>query len=68
VAERHATVHAARALFAESFIRADLNELLIWLEFNPFDGILVGDSNPLDLEKTAYLAHQPPTSLESAIW
>ncbi len=60
VAERHAAVHAARALLAQLRDRAREQELAVVVD--ALGRVALGDAVPLDLQEAAELAHQPPVS------
>ena len=62
VAERHAALHAARALGAELLVAALHEELAERLDLDALDGVLVGDARAVDLQEAADLAHQSSVS------
>ena len=59
VAERHAAVHAARALVLQLLRRALLQELLVVLD--ALLRVAVGEVRAVDLEEAAELAHHSPS-------
>ena len=63
VAERHAAVHAARALRGELLVGALDDELLVGvLAADALGRVVVGDPDALDLQEAAELAHQAAIS------
>src|SRR6476619_4065332 len=58
VAERHAAVHAARALVAQLGHRPRHEELVVVVR--TLAAVPVGNAVPLDLQEAAQLAHQAP--------
>ena len=61
MAERHAALHAARALLAQALDRQRVDELAVVAD--PLRRVALGLADPLDLEEAAELAHYAACSV-----